>query len=110
VPVKPERDKDFEQHLHQLMMLLKKMIKNLPCHADFSGALGAGSPLGKPNAANMNVFLFNFLPLLPVSPEEMNDLEGLLEEYLPVDEKEPGLSTELNLSDLEFLRKNGIRF
>ena len=84
-------------------------MKYLPSQGELPGLMN-NPPAGKQNNPSMNVFLFNFLPLLPVSAEEMSDLESLLEEHFPGENHEPELTNELNLSDLDFLRKNGIRF
>ncbi len=99
----PEKDREFESNMNQLLRLLKKLLKNLPGHPPFSHLQGMPGE----GAMNMNVCFFTFLPL---SPEEFEAMEGAYEEGLFSEERGEDLSPELTPSDVEFLRRHGIRF
>ena len=105
--MKPEGDKDFEKNMVQLVNLLKKMMKNLPNQG--------GSPLKqfqtKDANINMNICIFSFLPM---TPEELDEWEDLYDQYMsgmdPHSDSHAELTMDLNASDLDFLKKHGIRF
>ncbi len=106
--MRPEKDRNFEQYLTQLVSLLKKMMKSFPLQGEGMGAFPkSGFPKEKESDANVNFFLFNFLPMLP---EDLEEMEELLENQLSAEDELEILSTELNRADVEFLRKHGIRF
>lgn len=97
----PEKDREFDQNMTQLIGLLKKLLKSVPQGGfpSFSKEKEAG--------INFNIF-FTFLPL---APEEMDEFEEIYDQYLYQDERPAEeLSSELNQADLDFLRRNGIRF
>ncbi len=103
-----DRERDFEQNMTQLIQLLKKLIKNIP---------GAGNPFNSfsPSAKDKdgNVQLNIFFNFLPISPEDMDELEEAYEEALFQDDKRmtaEDLSSELSAEDIEFLRRHGLRF
>lgn len=93
--------KEFDQHMTQLVQLLKKIIKHIP--------LGAMPPVSgkemKDNGVNINFCFFNFLPM---TEEEMEEIDEMLDQFGA--EEERGLSSGLNSADMEFLKRNGIRF
>ncbi len=97
-----EKDREFDQNLNQLIGLLKKLLKNVPKgpFQSFSGDKEAG--------INLNVNFFTFFPL---SGEEMDEFEEIYDQYFFQDDKgAEELTTELNQSDVDFLRRHGIRF
>ena len=99
----PEKDKEFDQNMNQLVRLLKKILKNLPSQ----GSLPQFSPSDKDSNVHLNLF-FTFFPMAPEEFEEFEDLydPGSFHE----DKGAEDLSSELSPSDLEFLRVHGIRF
>lgn len=97
----PERDREFDQSMNQLLGLLKKMLKNIPLQGPSSQ-----SNLGKDSGINVNLCFFTFLPL---APEEFDELEEVYDHFLFQDEKED-FNSDLSPADIEFLRSNGIRF
>lgn len=99
----PEKDREFESNMNQLVRLLKKLLKNLPGQPPFSHFQG------KPGDGNvhLNVCFFNFLPM---SPEEFEAFEDAYEQAVFPEDKGEDLSRDLTPSDLEFLRRHGIRF
>ena len=96
------QDKEFENNMNQLVRLLKKLMKNLP-----------GQPFsklqGKPGdgAMHLNVCFFNFFPM---GPEDYDAFEEAYEQSLSFEDREEHLSPQLSPSDIEFLRRHGIRF
>ena len=101
----PERDRDFDQNIHQLILLLKRILKNIPQQGGFP-QLPSGL-LGKDGAVNLNLCFFTFLPL---SPEDYEDLEDIYDQYFAQEEKAEEFQPGLTPSDIEFLRQHGIRF
>lgn len=108
-----DNGKDFDQNMNQLIHLLKKIIKNIP-----NGKMPQG-PFGKDffgkdkdsSSINVNFCFFNFLPLTEEDLEEMEDMmDQFFTEEQPRGDRARDLSSELNASDLEFLKRNGIRF
>ena len=104
--MKPDKD-SFEKYLNQLVRLLQKMMKSMPGEDGFQGAL---KPDPKNSDQNLNIFLFNFLPMLPLAPEELEEMEEFLDAQLSSEGTSDELTSELNSADKDFLRKNGIRF
>ena len=98
----PERDKEFDQSLNQLINLLKKILKNIPLHGQ-----PPQSSAGKDSGINVNLCFFTFLPL---PPEEFDEFDEIYDHFLFQDEKHEEFSAELSPADLEFLRVHGIRF
>ena len=97
-------NKEFYQSVQHLVELLKKMIPHIPPPPYKESA----SWNSKDMNLNLNFCFFNFLPM---SPEEMDELEEIYEEFLLAQEERAGvLKGELTVSDLEFLRRHGIRF
>ena len=96
----PDKDREFDQSMSQLLTLLKKLLKNVPKGGTFT------SP-DKDQAVNLNLF-FTFFP---ITPEEMDELEEIYEHYFfQEDKNQEEFSSDLNQSDLDFLKRNGIQF
>lgn len=104
----PDRDKEFEQNMSQFITLLRKLMKSLPGQAgSFSQAPTSGQNSNS-QGINLNICFFSFLPL---SGEEMDAMEEMYDQYLSQNEdKLEDFSTDLNSSDIDFLRENGISF
>ncbi|MBI4398045.1 MAG: hypothetical protein HY586_02850 [Candidatus Omnitrophica bacterium] len=109
---------EFNQNMQKLMHLLGKILKSqknqTPGSGDFSELFN-----GKKNV-NLNVCIF---ALMPMAPEEMDELEDMFEDlYVGGDPShshshghgasaaEAEMKFELTARDVDFLRKNGIRF
>ena len=99
----PEKDKEFESNMNQLVRLLKKLLKNLPGRPPLSHFQGKPEDGGM----SLNVCFFNFLPM---TPEEFEAFEEAYEQAIFPEDRSEELSRELTASDLEFLRRHGIRF
>lgn len=93
--------KEFDQHMTQLLQLLRKIIKQIP--------MGTLPPVSgkemKDNGVNVNFCFFNFLPM---TEEEMEQIDDMLDQF--GSEEERDLSADLNAADRDFLKRNGIRF
>lgn len=105
----PDPGKDFDQNMNQLVRLLKKIIKGLPFHPSAQQPFGAKNNTSSPKepGVNINFCFFNFLP---ITDEEIEEMDAMYDQFLADEEKSAELSPELNPSDVEFLRRNGIRF
>ena len=102
--MKSDREREFEQNMKQLVQLLKKIIISQPSQEKTQGP---GS-LTNEKGLNINLCFFTFLP---INAEELDELEEIYEQFLfDEDKKVEDLTTDLNSSDEEFLRRNGIRF
>lgn len=97
----PERE--FENNMNQLVRLLQKLLKNLPGKLPFSKLQGKPGETGM----NLNICFFNFLPM---SPEDLDAFEEAYEQAAFPEDRGEEFSRELSPSDMEFLRRNGIRF
>ena len=94
---------DFENNMNQLIHLLKKILTSRPPHGQWDLA-----SLLKGQGINLNLCFFTFLP---VTEEEMDEIEEIYEQYLFDEENGPeALDPELSPADLDFLRRNGIQF
>lgn len=103
----PEKDKEFDSNMNQLIWLLKKIIKALPSNGSFPQMPGSSN---KDGSVNLNLCFFTFVPM---APEELDELEESYEQFFAGDDKfERGeeVPFELSPADLEFLRRNGIRY
>ncbi len=102
-----EHGKDFEQNMNQLVHLLKKIIKNLP----FGTLPNSFQPKEKEkdlSGVNLNICFFNFIPM---NAEDMEEFDDLYDQFMAEEERSFGeFNSELSASDLDFLRRNGIRF
>ncbi len=99
----PEKDREFESNMNQLVKLLKKLLKNLPGQPPFTQFQGKSGEA----PMYLNFCFFNFLPF---GPEEFDALEDAYEQSLFPEERSEELNRGLTPSDIEFLRRNGIRF
>ena len=102
---------DMDGDIKKLLTLLKKILKNHPQGSDqLSKFLDHKADPTK--SLNLNLCFFTFIPM---SPEELMEFEEMYEDYLNEVEdsgrrEETKLEFKLNTDDLDFLRKNGIRF
>ena len=94
---------EFGKNMSELLSLLKKILKSQKM-----GNVDLSSLLDKKNV-NLNLCFFTFLPL---SEEEFADFEYELEEYLLDEEMREGgdLKFEITNHDVEFLKRNGLKF
>ena len=102
----PDKDKNFDQSMRQLLHLLKKILKNPPSQDQISQI----SPLMKESGVNLNLCFFTFLP---IDSEELDELEEIYDHFLFQEdkgEKPEAFSSELNPDDIDFLGRHGIKF
>ena len=98
------REGDFEQNMEQLIHLIKKIMRTHP----EQGQLAKLKSLFQDQGININLCFLNFFP---ITADELDELEEICEQYLSDDSKRPeDLTTDLSIDDLDFLRRNGIRF
>lgn len=96
---------DFNQEMKKLISMVRKLLNHCVSpekNQDKSDAGDSGS-------VNFNVFIF---PMISLSPEEMEEWEGMYDQFF-FDESRTAaedLTTDLTKSDLDFLRRHGIRF
>lgn len=90
--------------MQKFIQMLKKLLKNHPIKDKFNEMDGNGE---KNSEINVNVF---FMPFLSLSPEDMDELEDIYDEYFDEDKVKDEMETDLTKSDMEFLKQNGIRF
>jgi hypothetical protein len=101
----PEKDKEFDQNLNQLIGLLKKLIKGLPSQ---QGPFTPNASNAKDGNINLNFCFFTFLPM---APEDFDEIEEAYDQFFfNEDKQQEDFSLDLNPSDLDFLRRNGIRY
>lgn len=99
---------DMDGDIVKLVALLKKILRNHPQMAEIANLME------QKKAFNLNMC---FLTIVPMLPDELEELEGLYEEYMShLDEfegaaqKKARLEFKLNREDVSFLKKHGIRF
>ncbi|HTL47482.1 MAG TPA: hypothetical protein VL688_05405 [Verrucomicrobiae bacterium] len=97
-------ESDFNQDMKKFIQMLKKILNNSPFlekSKDFKEAADT-------TEFNVNFYIF---PLISMSPEEMDELEEIYENFLMDDDRNAeDLTPDLTKSDLDFLRRHGIRF
>jgi hypothetical protein len=103
-------NEDLSRNLNKLLAILKKMMAQ-------QGAQGKNLPpeiqqlFSDPKNIQLNLCFFSFLP---VSPDALDELEDALQESLVPHQEEEGeedlLNFEITASDVDFLKKNGIKF
>lgn len=100
--------KDFHQNMGQLVELLRRILANIPSQMQKETS---SSPQNNKDAnTNFNIN-FCFMNLFPISEEELEEMEEAYEQWtLQQDGKTVESKSDLTISDLEFLKKNGIRF
>jgi hypothetical protein len=99
------QESDFHQDMKKFIQMLKKILNHSSFHdkgKEFKEASAETTEL------NINFFIF---PLISMSTDEMEEMEEIYESFLLDDDKHAeDLSTNLTKSDLDFLRRHGIRF
>jgi len=98
---------DFNQNISKLLTLLKTMMKNQKIDNKELNEF-----FGKKNI-NLNLCFFTFLPF-PFEEFDEMDFEDMAEEgfgdYFGKKKAADDLKFEINNNDLDFLKKNGIKF
>lgn len=94
---------DFNKDLNQFIQMLKKLLKNYQLYDKQNFQNGPRNN----NEINVNLFIF---PLIPLTPDEMDELEDLYENCMFEDDRSEDISSDLTDSDKDFLRRHGIRF
>ena len=99
-----DREGEFEKNMGQLLKLLKKILTSHPQ----VGQMPELQSFLKGQGINLNLCFFTFLPM---GPEDLDELEEIYDRYFTDGEKRhEDWSTDLSTSDIDFLRRNGIRF
>jgi len=106
---------DHSKNIEKLFVLLQKILKNQgdqPAKdfpgVDLNSILNSGQ-----KQINLNLCFFTFIPM---SMDEMEDLEESFEDIMSTEERghkdhaEIDLKFELNSTDMAFLKTNGIKF
>ena len=97
---------NLDPDMEKLISLLKKILKKHPPSAEQLAKLGDSK------AFNLNIC---FLTFVPMSAEELDELNEIYEEYLSRSDEE-GRREEVELEfrltndDLSFLKRNGLSF
>ena len=99
---------NMDGDIRKLLTLLKKILRNHPQENEQL------SKMMDQKSFNLNLC---FLTFIPMSPEELMEFEEMYEDYLseaeeiaPSSHRDPKLDFKLSPDDVDFLRKNGIRF
>jgi hypothetical protein len=98
---------NMDPDIEKLISLLKKILRKNPMNSD------QVSKLGDFKGVNLNIC---FVTLLPMTPEELDEFNESLEDYLNGGEeqrsqdRDPDLEFKLNNRDLDFLKENGLQF
>ncbi len=101
---------EFSRNMQKLMILLGKILKSQKDQvgSDFSEIFNSKKNI------NLNLCIFTFLPM---APEDMDDLEDMFEDLYVSGEGGAGsaagdadLKFELDAKDVDFLKRNGIKF
>jgi len=102
-------DKEFEQNMKQLMILLKKIMSSQhPMEGKSPAEMMKFLREMKDKSSDVNIFILNMAPL---SPEEFDEIEEMFEGGAMSEHHRSGeLKCELNDDDHVFLKQNGIRF
>lgn len=95
---------NFQDDMQKFIQMLKKLLKNHSGKDKFSEE---DLMSGKNGDINVNVF---FMPFLSLSPEDMDELEDIYDDCFDEEKSHETFDADLTKSDLDFLRKNGIRF
>ena len=98
-----DKDREFEQSMNQLVHLLKKILKNVPGQMNGIPQFPAFS---KDGSVNVNLCFFTFLPM---SAEDFDEFVDMYDQSVSPEDRED-ISPDLTVSDLEFLKRHGIRF
>ena len=92
---------EFNHNMNQLIEILKKMLMQGP-----ASSLDHNFASAKDPHIQFNICFFNFIPL---STEDYEELEEAYEDYLSAQDDKP-LEQVLTPTDVEFLKRHGIRF
>jgi len=101
-------EEDFNHDMKKLIHMPKKILKGHPLHDKMPDL----ENLSNASDVNLNVFIFPFFPLSPEEMEELADLGETSEASAEndIDKVIEYPSPKLNPSDVEFLRRHGIKF
>lgn len=100
-------NKEFEQNMKQLMHLLKKIMSQYPGFGKDPSEMMKFLKDMKNKQSDINIF---FLNLAPLSLEEFEEIEEMMEDKLYDSFHSGELKCELNSDDQDFLKRHGIRF
>jgi hypothetical protein len=101
-------DKEFDQNMKHLMRLLKRIMRQYAAEGKNPVEMMEILKAMKDKSPEVNIFFVNMLPL---SPEEFEELEDVFEGGVMSEHYKTGeLKCELNAEDEEFLKRHGIRF
>ena len=98
---------NMEGDIRKLLALLKKILKNHP-----QGSEQIAKFMDQ-KSFNLNLC---FLTFLPMSPDDLDDLEEMYHEFLHetgesiTNQRGPKIEFKLDPDDIDFLKKHGIRF
>jgi len=92
---------EFDRNIKGLIGMLHKILKSHKLDGQ-----DLGSMLDKKNV-NLNLCFFTFMP---VGHDDLEDMESIFEEYLGREEAREKLNFELNSTDIDFLKQNGMKF
>ncbi len=102
-------DDDFGRNMNKLLNLLRKIMKHQKIDNDELKMMFQEISKDK-NSINFNVFF----ALMPMTPEELEDLnvefEEMFDDDMSYDQTDADLKFELSNRDEEFLKKHGIKF
>ena len=104
-------DYDMSGDFKKLLTLLKKILQNHSGASEQVSKFLEQKKEGQP--LNLNLCFFTFVPM---SPEELMEFEELYDDYVNDTEEssvhgsEIKMEFKLNTTDLDFLKKHGIRF
>jgi len=102
---------DMDGDIKKLLTLLKRILKNHPQGLDQISKIVDQKTDQK--SFNLNLCFFTFIPM---SPEELMEFEEMYDDYLNEVEESVArrddfkLEFKLSSDDVDFLKKNGIRF
>ena len=101
---------DFDRNVNQLLNLLKKILKNHPA----SPSVGQLFDSKNLESVVLNLCFFNFIPMTPDEMDELEDAFNSAQEHEP-DAHDPVQGDSVNHfgwneRDVEFLKRNGIKF
>ncbi|MBN1492596.1 MAG: hypothetical protein JW938_00465 [Candidatus Omnitrophica bacterium] len=102
-------DEEFGQNMNKLLNLLRKIMKHQKIDNDELKMMFQEITKDK-NSINFNVFF----ALMPMSPEELDEMNIEFEDMFEDDAYGEGgdaeLKFELSMRDEDFLKKHGIKF
>ena len=102
-----EYGNNLDPDIEKLIKLLKKILKKHP------KSLEQIAKMADPKAINVNVC---FLTFVPMTPDDLEELNEVYEEYVSRTEEhgvwgeDSNLEFRLTQEDLDFLKQNGLHF